>query len=135
MSESIKAIEGIGTRYTEVLNKAGIRTTRELLKRGADRKGRQALATETGLSEDLILKWVNMADLFRIKGIASQYAELLEAAGVDTVKELRNRNSENLIEKITEVNGSKRLVRQVPAASRVADWVKQARTLAPVVSY
>ncbi|MDH3514005.1 MAG: DUF4332 domain-containing protein, partial [Gammaproteobacteria bacterium] len=96
MSEKIQAIEGIGPHYAQILINAGIRTTRDLLEAGAAPGGRQQLAEKTGINEAMILKWVNMCDLFRIKGVGSQYAELLEAAGVDTVKELRNRNHENL---------------------------------------
>lgn len=93
------------------------------------------LAARCGINEKLILKWVNMCDLFRIKGVAGQYAELLEAAGVDTVRELRNRNPQNLVEKMREVNSEKRLVRQVPNLKSVESWVEQAGQLKPAVRY
>ncbi len=93
MSRGVYMIEGIGPRYAQVLKNAGVATTDQLLQAGSTARGRAELASKTGLSVKLILKWVNMCDLFRVRGVASQYAELLEAAGVDTVKELRNRNS------------------------------------------
>ncbi len=132
----ISEIEGIGPAYAEKLQKVGIRTVNALLKKGATRKGREEIAKATGLDSSLILKWVNMADLFRIKGIAGEYAELLEKAGVDTVKELRNRNPENLHAKLAEVNAEgRRLVRLLPSLSRVKSWVEQAKKLEPVVTY
>ncbi len=132
----ISEIEGIGPAYAEKLQKVGIRTVNALLKKGATRKGREEIAKATGLDSSLILKWVNMADLFRINGIAGEYAELLEKAGVDTVKELRNRNPENLHAKMAEVNAEgRRLVRLLPALSRVKSWVEQAKKLEPVVTY
>jgi predicted flap endonuclease-1-like 5' DNA nuclease len=135
MPGKIQSIEGIGPHYAEKLNAAGIQTMANLLAAGAGPDGRRTLSERTGIDEGMILKWVNMCDLFRIKGVAGQYAELLEAAGVDTVKELRNRNHENLVLKIQEVNKVKRLVRQVPAAHRVEGWIHQARNLEAMVSY
>jgi predicted flap endonuclease-1-like 5' DNA nuclease len=135
MSDKIQSIEGIGPHYAEKLSVAGIRTTKDLLIAGADPSGRSTLSLLTGIDEGQILKWVNMCDLFRIKGVAGQYAELLEAAGVDTVKELRNRNHENLAIMIHKVNQEKRLVRQVPASNRLEGWIDQARKLEPMVSY
>lgn len=135
MSDKIQSIEGIGPHYAEKLSVAGSRTTKDLLIAGADPSGRRTHSQLTGIDEGQILKWVNMCDLFRIKGVASQYAELLEAAGVDTVKELRNRNHENLATMIHKVNQEKRLVRQVPASNRVEGWIDQARKLEPMVSY
>lgn len=102
---------------------------------GADKKSRAALAEKTGISESRILKCVNMADLFRINGVASQYAELLESAGVDTVKELKHRNAENLAAKMSEINETKKLVRRPPSAAVVSDWVEQAKKLPAVVTY
>lgn len=135
MSYSIAEIEGIGPAYAKKLQAAGIRTTDAYLERAKDPKGRKALAEETGIDDKRILKWANMADLMRIKGVGEEYSELLEAAGVDTVKELRNRNAENLAQKMREVNETKKLVRQVPAGSAVADWVEQAKSLPPMMSY
>lgn len=135
MIMSIQSIEGIGPGYAEKLKAAGVTSTQRLLHEGATREGRSTLAEKTGINERQILKWVNMSDLFRIKGVAGQYAELLEAAGVDTVKELRNRNPENLAQAMINVNKEKRLVRQVPSSRRVIDWVKHAKNLPPIVSY
>lgn len=132
---SIINIEGIGPVYTEKLAAAGIKTTEKLLKEGASKKGRKAIADASGIDEKKILRWVNMADLFRIKGVGEEYSDLLEAAGVDTVKELRNRNAANLHAKMVEVNEAKKLVRQVPAASQVENWVEQAKGMEPMVTY
>jgi predicted flap endonuclease-1-like 5' DNA nuclease len=135
MAKSIEDIEGIGPSYGEKLRSAGIATPDALLKSGATRRGREELARTTGIADALILRWVNMADLFRIKGVAGQYAELLEGAGVDTVKELRNRNPENLAAKLTQINAEKKLVRQAPSTSAVRDWVEEAKTLPSIIEY
>ena len=135
MAYKIDEIEGIGPAYKEKLNGAGINTTDDLLEAGADKKGRAALAEKTGVGEGQILKWTNMADLMRISGVGEEYSELLEAAGVDTVKELRNRNAENLAAKMAEVNEEKKLTRAVPSASQVEKWVEQAKTLDPKITY
>ena len=132
---SIKDIEGIGPVFAEKLSEAGIKTTEKLLKEGSAKKGRKAIADATGIDEKKILRWVNMADLFRIKGVGEEYSDLLEAAGVDTVKELRNRNSANLHAKMEEVNAEKSLVRSLPTADNVADWVAQAKEMEPMVTY
>lgn len=135
MSKSIEKIEGIGPKLGEALRNAGIRTVTDLLDQGGDKSGRRKIATDTGISENRLLKCVNMADLFRINGVASQYAELLEHAGVDTVKELKHRNAENLAEKMAEVNAQKKLVRRPPSAIVVEGWVSQAQELPPKVSH
>lgn len=135
MSKKIEDIEGIGPRHGDALRRAGISSVDKLLEAGCDREGRQSLAEKTGIGEKQILKCVNMADLFRIKGVASQYAELLECAGVDTVKELRNRNPESLAEKMAAVNVEKRLTRQTPSVKSVRSWVSQAKSLPPKVTY
>jgi len=135
MAKSIEAIEGIGPAYGAKLRGIGCSSPARLLKDGADRKGRKMIAEKAGISESIILRCVNMADLFRIKGVATQYAELLEAAGVDTVKELRNRNAANLTEAMKSTNDAKRLVRQVPSLKMVENWVSQAKKLTPVVTY
>ena len=103
MAYKIDQIEGIGDAYAQKLQAVGVTTTEELLNRAATTKGREKLAEETGISSKLILRWANHADLFRIKGVAGQFAELLEAAGVDTVKELRHRVAANLHAKLVEV--------------------------------
>jgi predicted flap endonuclease-1-like 5' DNA nuclease len=128
-------IEGIGAVYTEKLHQHGVRTTERLLKIGATKKGREDLAEMSGISEKLILEWVNLADLMRVRGIGSEYSDLLEEAGVDTVKELRNRRPDNLYKALVEVNEQKKLVRRIPSEKEVTDWVSQAKTLPPVVTY
>ena len=135
MSKSIESIEGIGSKTGDVLRKAGVYTVEKLLDTACTKAGRKGLAAATGINEKTLLRCVNMADLFRIKGVASQYAELMEAAGVDTVKELRNRNAENLAIKMADVNAVKRLVRVTPSSNAVAKWVAQAKVLPPKVTY
>lgn len=135
MSYRITDIEGIGKVMGDKLIAAGVNKTSDLLDRGASAKGRTELAAATGLSKEQILKWVNMADLMRVKGVGEEYSELLEAAGVDTVKELRNRKAENLTEKMAEVNESRKLVRRAPNLSEVTRWVEFAKTLDPMVSH
>ncbi len=134
-SYSIMEIEGIGPSFKKKLQKVGIRTTGKLLERAANPKGRRQLADESGIDESRILKWANMADLMRIKGVAEEYSELLEAAGVDTVKELKRRNSANLADKMAEVNKKKKLVRLLPSEKRVDSWVAHAKTLKAVMTY
>ncbi len=128
-------IEGIGEAYAAKLAAAGVTTLEDFLKKCADKKGRKEMAEKTGISEKLILNWVNRADLARIKGVSTQYADLLEAAGVDSVPELAQRNPDNLQAKMAEVNEAKKLVRKVPTASQVADWVAQAKELPRVVTH
>ena len=131
----ISEIEGIGPAYTEKLAAQGIKNTDKLLELGATRKGRKALEESTGISGKLILRWVNMADLFRIKGVGEEYADLLEAAGVDTVPELAQRKPDNLHARMQEVNEQKKLVRAVPSATQVAKWVEEAKGLERRVSF
>jgi predicted flap endonuclease-1-like 5' DNA nuclease len=128
-------IEGIGEVYQKKLNKAGISSVEELLEKGATPKGRKELADKAGINDALILKWINRADLFRIKGIGDQYADLLEAAGVDTIPELAQRKAENLSQKLVDINKAKNLVNKLPAVSQVADWVEQAKKLPRLISY
>lgn len=135
MSYKIAEIEGIGERYTLTLEMAGIKTTDDLLHRAATARKRDQLADETGISQKLILKWANHADLFRIKGIASQFGELLEAAGVDTVKEFRHRVAANLQPRLVEINDQKHLCRRVPSLSEVERMIEQAKELQPVLTY
>lgn len=135
MGKPITMIESIGPAMKEKLGAAGVTTVEGLLEKGASKTGRKAIADASGLDESKILVWVNMADLFRINGVASQFAELLKAAGVDTVKELRNRNAENLHTALVKTQEEKGLTRVVPAASKVADFVEQAKTLEPLVTY
>ena len=135
MGYKIEQIEGIGAVYAEKLQAAGVKTTEDLLEKCAAKKGRVALAEETGISEKLILKWTNHADLFRINGIAGQFAELLEAAGVDTVKEFRHRVPANLHAKVTEVNAEKNLCNRVPSLSELEKMIAQAKELEPIITY
>ncbi len=128
-------IEGVGPAYAKKLEAAGVKTTDELLKMGATPKGRKELAEKSGITETLILEWVNRVDLYRIKGIGSEYSDLLEASGVDTVVELATRKPENLVTKMTEINETKHLVRKLPTLAQVQDWVKQAKELPRAVSY
>jgi predicted flap endonuclease-1-like 5' DNA nuclease len=131
----LTSIEGIGDTYAAKLKTAGINSVEELLDVGATPNARQELEEKTGIGHKLILEWVNLADLMRINGVGEEYADLLEEAGVDTVKELRNRNPDNLHAALLETNEQKRLVRQVPGRNQVADWVKQAKALPPKVTY
>jgi predicted flap endonuclease-1-like 5' DNA nuclease len=132
---SIDAIEGIGHKHATKLRKARVRTTEALLKAGSTRKGRKELAEAVGTSETLILTWVNRADLMRVKGVGEEYSELLEAAGVDTVKELRRRNAANLLQAIVELNNKKKRVRRLPTETMVTRWVDDAKLLDTVVKY
>ncbi len=131
----LEVIEGIGPVYAAKLREAGIATTEALLKKGATRQGRKELAAKTGLSEKQLLEWINHLDLFRIKGIGPEYADLLEAAGVDTVPELAQRNPENLYQKLLTVNAEKKLVRRLPTLDMVKGWIEQAKQLPRVIEY
>jgi predicted flap endonuclease-1-like 5' DNA nuclease len=132
---SVIDIEGVGEIYSQKLHEAGIATTEALLEQGATPHGRKELADKTGISERLILKWVNRADLFRVKGIGEQYSDLLAAAGVETVLELAQRRADHLHQKMVETNEAKKLVRIVPGLEHVTEWVKEAAKLPRVVSY
>ncbi len=131
----IDDIEGIGPVYAEKLVAAGISTVEGLLKAGGTAKGRADLEEKTGISGALILEWTNAADLYRIKGVGQEYADLLEEAGVDTVVELSKRVPANLHKKILEVNEAKKLVRRPPSEKMVASWVAQAKELPRAVNY
>lgn len=135
MAYKIDEIEGIGPAYREKLTAAGIKDTDDFLKLCCDPKGRKDRAEKTGISEKLLLNWANKADLMRIKGVGPQYSELLEAAGVDTVKELKHRNAENLAAKMAEVNGEKKLAKSSPAESVVQGWVEAAGKMAATISH
>jgi len=132
---SLKAIEGIGTSYAKKLAKAGIGSTDTLLTKGATKKGRRELQEQTGISQKLILEWVNHADLFRIKGVGGQYADLLEEAGVDTVPELANRKADALTAKMLQVNDKKNLVNRPPSVKEVQKWIAAAKKMKRVVQY
>ena len=128
-------VEGIGEVYQGKLEAAGVPSVEALLEQGKTKKGRGELAEKSGITEKLILEWVNHADLMRIKGVGSEYADLLEAAGVDTVPELATRRPDNLTKKMEEVNAEKNLVRRVPVLKMVEKWVAQAKELPRVVEY
>ncbi|QLI82361.1 DUF4332 domain-containing protein [Chitinibacter fontanus] len=132
---AIVDIEGVGEAYAAKLKDAGIATVEALLEKGKTPKGRDELAEATGISGKLILKWVNHADLFRIKGVAGQFAELLEAAGVDTVAELARRNAANLAEALAKTNEEKKLSGSTPSESQVANWIAEAKDLPRGVEY
>lgn len=135
MSYRIDEIEGIGPAYGEKLKAAGFTTTDALLEACRTPAGRKTLAESTGISGKLLLGWANMADLMRINGIGKQFAELLECAGVDTVKELATRNAANLTAKMVEVNGEKKLAKTSPVETQVTEWIAQAGKLEPMISH
>ncbi|HOT06281.1 MAG TPA: DUF4332 domain-containing protein [Methanotrichaceae archaeon] len=131
----IKEIQGIGPTYAEKLIQIGLKTTEELLEAGATKKGRDNLVSKTGISNKLILEWVNLADLFRVKGIGEKYSDLLEEAGVDTVVELSKRKPENLYAKLLEVNQVKNLVKRPPTQKEIVSWIDQAKSLPRKLEY
>lgn len=135
MSYPVIEIDGVDQHVAEKLKKLGIRTSAALLDRAKDPKGRKALAASTGLPERTILKFANVADLMRLRGVAREYAELLEAVGVDTVRDLRNRNPANLAKAIAHANGKAPRVRLLPSERMVAKWIAEAKTLPPVMTY
>lgn len=135
MGYKIEQVEGIGAAYAAKLNEAGVKTTEQLLEQCATKSGRAKMAEATGISEKLILKWTNHADLFRINGIAGQFAELLEAAGVDTVKEFRHRVPANLQPKLVEVNEAKNICNRVPSVAELEKMIAQAKELEPIITY
>ena len=132
---SMKSIQGIGAVFARKLAKVGIHSTDALLSRGATKKGRKELQEQTGVSEKLILEWVNHADLFRVKGIGGQYADLLEEAGVDTIPELAQRKADNLTARMLKVNNKKSLVTRVPSEIEVVKWIAAAKKMKRVVKY
>lgn len=131
----LEMVEGIGTQYADQLRAAGVRSTKSLLEKGGTPAGRQEIARAAGISDKLVLEWVNHVDLFRIKGVGEEYADLLEEAGVDTVVELAQRNPENLYDSIVDTNASKKLVRRPPSKKMVHDWVAIAKKLPRKVHY
>jgi predicted flap endonuclease-1-like 5' DNA nuclease len=131
----IQEVEGIGPAYEAKLAEVGIETVEGLLERGASPQGRKELVESTEISAKLILKWVNRADLARVKGVGEEYADLLELAGVDTVPELAQRNAQNLHQKMVELNDERQVVRRTPSLSAVQGWVAQAKELGRVITY
>ena len=135
MTYRIQEIEGIGPSYASKLAGSGITNTKHLLDQCASAKGRKTVAQATGVDEARLLKWANMADLMQIAGVGEEYSELLEAAGVDTVKELKHRNADNLVSKMEEVNAARKLVRQRPSVKQVTKWIEQAKSLPALISH
>lgn len=135
MRYKVEKIEGVGAKYAAKLEKVGITNTAQLLERAASRKGRKDLATESSIDEKLILKWANMCDLMRIKGVGEEFSELLEIAGVDTVKELAKRRADNLRQAMADANAKRKLVRQLPSVGQVEKWVVEAKQIEPVMKY
>ncbi|QDH69667.1 DUF4332 domain-containing protein [Marilutibacter alkalisoli] len=131
----IEDVEGIGPVTGEKFRSAGVKDTDSLLAGSKTPAQRQELAEKTGVSTKQILKFANMADLYRINGVGSEYSELLEAAGVDTVPELAQRNATNLAQAMAEVNEKKKLTRRVPTEAEVNKWVEQAKTLPRALEY
>jgi hypothetical protein len=135
MSYPIADLENIAPGVAATLKSVGIRTTGGLLEAAKDPKGRKRLATKTGIDPKRILRWANMADRMRVKGVGEDYAELLEAAGVDTVKELKYRNPANLAKAMAEANGKRKLVRLMPSEKAVVRWIEHAKKLPLKISY
>lgn len=135
MSYKIDEIEGIGPVFAKTLASAKINTTDDFLNLCCDAKGRKKVSTETELNEGQLLNWANMADLMRVSGIGPQFSELLKAAGVDTIKELRTRNAENLATKMTEVNEEKHLAKTSPKTDMVQGWIEKAKTMDPKITH
>ena len=133
--KEIEYIEGVGAAYGQKLRGMGINTIMDLVVNGATRIGRKHISDQSGISQSLILTWVNHVDLFRIKGVAQEYADLLEQSGVDTVVELAQRNPVNLHKRMLEINEQKSLVRRAPHASEVQSWVEQAKNLRRLIHY
>jgi predicted flap endonuclease-1-like 5' DNA nuclease len=132
---NIEDVEGIGPAFAAKLREAGVRTTDELLQRAGSRRGRDELEAATGVSHNQILEWTNHADLYRIKGVGSEYADLLEAAGVDSVAELAQRNAKNLSETFGELDAARNTVRNIPSEAIVAGWIEEAKSLPRMVEY
>lgn len=131
----LEHIEGIGSYYADQLSRAGVGSSKTLLKKGATPAGRKEIARLSGISEDRILEWVNHVDLFRVHGIGEEYADLLEKAGVDTVPELAQRNFESLHKTLLKVNQAKKLVRRPPSRKMVFNWVRDAGKLPRMIEY
>lgn len=128
-------VEGIGTSSAAKLVEAGIETTAAFLEAAATEGGRAALAIKTGISKNLLLEWVNHVDLMRIKGVGSEYSDLLEAAGVDSCTELAQRNAANLLAKVIDLNAAKKLVRQVPTEAQIEGWIAEAKKMPKLVTH
>lgn len=135
MSYSITAIEDIDADDAKALKSVGIRTTEKLLEAAKSPKGRKFLAAKTELDEKKLLRWANISDKLRIKGMGREYAALLCAVGVETVKELRYRNPARLAKAMAEANKKRKLVRFLPSEKLVTRWVEHARKLPQKITY
>lgn len=135
MTYGIEEIQGIGPAYREKLGTANIKTTEALLTECASKSGRVKIAEASGVSETMLLDWVNMADMMRINGVGGQFSELLKATGVDTVKELRTRNPENLTAAMEKMNAEKNLAKTTPSLTQVTKWIEEAKTMEPMVTH
>ena len=132
----IQDVEGIGPVFAEKLKAAGVDTTDELLARGGSKSGRANLSAASGLTETQLLEWVNHADLMRINGVGSEYADLLEAAGVDSCAELAQRNAANLAQTFQELDAARpNWIRQIPSEATVAAWIAEAKSMEAVVAH
>ncbi len=132
---TLTTLEGVGDVLAEKLKSAGVSSVEKLLVAGGTAEGRKQLAEASGIDAKRLLRFVNHADLMRIKGVGGEMAELLEASGVDTVTELARRNAENLHKKMEEINAAKKLVRRTPTLAQVQEWVGQAGSLPRAVQY
>ena len=132
----IEDVEGIGPVFAQKLQAAGVNTTDDLLDRGGSKAGRASLASASGLTETQLLEWVNHADLMRINGVGSEYADLLEASGVDSCAELAQRNAANLAVTFQELDAARpNWIRQIPSEATVAAWIAEAKTMEAVVAH
>ena len=131
---SISAIRAIGHRDATKLRKARVRTTDALLNQAATRKGRADVSERTGIPTADLLRWAQQADLMRIKGVGSEYADLLAGEGVDTIKALRRRNASNLMAAMAQVNAKRRIVQRLPTVEMVQGWIDEANEIEPIVS-
>jgi predicted flap endonuclease-1-like 5' DNA nuclease len=132
---ALEQVEGIGTAFAGKLRTAGVKSSQDLLKKGASARQRKGIADRSGIAASMILGWVNHVDLFRVKGVGEEYSDLLEACGVDTVPELSHRDPVKLHARLVAVNEAKKLVRQLPTPRQVANWIKQAKRLPRIVTY
>lgn len=131
----IEDLEGVGPVLGAKLRAAGVQTTDDLLEKAGPAAGRRALAEATGIGVDQLLRWTNHVDLYRISGIGSEYADLLEASGVDSCPELAHRNAANLATTMAEANAARNLVRRLPTEEMIAGWIEQAKGLPKVVTH
>ena len=131
---SISAIRSISHPNATKLRKSGVRTTDSLLEQASTRKGRRVVSERTGIPSADLLRWAQQADLMRVGGVGSEYADLLAAVGVDTIKLLRRRNAENLMVSMVQVNTRRRLVQRLPTVEMIQGWIDTAGTMEPIVN-